>query len=416
MKTPSRPEFIIFYAWQSDRPASRTRYLIQEAAAEAATQINADATSEYSVRIDHDTLGVPGLCDIPATILEKIDSADGFLCDLTYVATTQAENDNDADDNFKVRYCSNPNVLFELGYAFRSMGFQRVICVMNENYGPAAKQIFDLAHRRFPFAYRMPDEGKSKSAIRTELASFIETAIRQMFPLGRRAEMATGDRVPEIRSQFEAQIRHGAFHGLIRRKGAIAIAVVPALGKKYESRELRKQNLPPPGKNGWNIEIRGRAVLSVASRDGEPNAIAAFHNDGCILVADTWVLDPAFHPVKNLIVPAPVTETTIIGSIVHYLGALRAIEAALPWTICVSLLEIKDYWLLASNSETGRKPYSENDIAADPLVVGSVSEVDSPRKIARLLRPVIDFTWREFGIDGSYNYTESGDYNSRLFL
>ena len=54
-------------------------------------QINADPSSPYNVRIDHDTLGVPGLCDIPATILDKIDSADGFLCDLTYVAATQPE-------------------------------------------------------------------------------------------------------------------------------------------------------------------------------------------------------------------------------------------------------------------------------------------------------------------------------------
>jgi hypothetical protein len=34
MPVPSRPEFVVFYAWQSDRPGNRNRYLIQEAAAE----------------------------------------------------------------------------------------------------------------------------------------------------------------------------------------------------------------------------------------------------------------------------------------------------------------------------------------------------------------------------------------------
>jgi hypothetical protein len=414
MTTLSRPEFVVFYAWQSDRPASRTRYLIQEAAAEAAMQINADPSSPYNVRIDHDTLGVPGLCDIPATILEKIDKADGFLCDLTYVATTQPEKDS--DDDFKERYCSNPNVLFELGYAFRSMGYQRLMCVMNENYGPAAKQIFDLAHRRFPFAYRMPNEGKPRSAVKAELATFLQTTIRQMFPLGRRADGLALDRVPEIRSRFESQARKGEFHGLVRRKGTIGIAVIPSRGKKYESHVLREQNLPPPGKNGWNTEVRGRAVLSVGTQDDERCAVTALHDDGLILGANSWVLDPAYHPEKELLVPAAAVESTIIAAVASYLKSLRVMEAALPWHICVSLLEIKDYWLLISDSETSRRPYPEVDIAPEPLVVRTVLDADSPLTVARLLRPAIDFIWREFGVDGSYNYTDAGDYTRRLFL
>ena len=171
--------------------------------------------------------------------------------------------------------------------------------------------------------------------VKADLTAFIQTAIRQIFPLGRTAEVAAADRMPELRSKFEAQIREGSFHGLIRRKSAIAIAVVPALGKKYESQDLRKQNVPPPGKNGWNTEIRGHSVLSVASQNNERCSIAAFHYYGVILAADTWVLDPAFHPEKEPIVPAPATESAIITAVASYLRALRAMEAPLPWQIWI---------------------------------------------------------------------------------
>jgi hypothetical protein len=147
----TKPDFVIFYAWQSDRPGSKNRYFIQEAASEAAVQLNTEPLCQYAIRIDQDTSGEPGLCDIPVTILKKIDLADAFLCDLTYIAESVAEED--AED-FEPRLCSNPNVLFEPGYAFRSMGPERVICVMNEAHGRVASQIFDLAHRRFPIAYQ----------------------------------------------------------------------------------------------------------------------------------------------------------------------------------------------------------------------------------------------------------------------
>ena len=217
MPTPSRPEFVIFYAWQSDRPGNGNRYLIQEAAVKAAETINADPASPYEVRIDQDTQGVPGLCDIPATILEKIDKADGFLCDLTYVATSAAENEDEED--FQPRYCSNPNVLFELGYAFRSMGFARLLCVMNERYGPVAEQIFDIAHRRYPFTYTYPAEDRTRTQVLTGLAAKIEEGIRALFPLGMRSESGAADRVQTIRTEFETRVRVTGFHGLVRRQG-----------------------------------------------------------------------------------------------------------------------------------------------------------------------------------------------------
>src|SRR5579872_5393227 len=84
-----RTQFTVFYAWQSDRPTNSHRRFIREALDKTADRINADRSCPFKVQIDQDTQGVPGLCDIPATILQKIGSADAFVADLTYIATSE---------------------------------------------------------------------------------------------------------------------------------------------------------------------------------------------------------------------------------------------------------------------------------------------------------------------------------------
>ncbi|MGA2257875.1 MAG: hypothetical protein ABSG53_24695 [Thermoguttaceae bacterium] len=414
MPTPSRPEFIVFYAWQSDRPGNQNRYLIQEAAAEAAAKITADPASPYDVCIDQDTQGVPGLCDIPATILEKIDRADSFLCDLTYVAVSTDETEDDED--FKPRYCSNPNVLFELGYAFRSMGSQRLLCVMNERYGPVAEQIFDIAHRRFPFTYRYPVEGMTRPKVRDDLAARIEEGIRALLPLGLRSESTTANRVHDIRTEFETCVKDGNFHGLVRRRGAVAIAIIPGAERQINWEELKKHRIHPPGSDGSNLEICGKAVLSFVSGKHGRFGLTELRSDGVILAADTSILDSEYNQDQYPFVPSTAAERAIITSVAAYLRALQALNAPLPWHICVSLLEIRGYCLLVSNYEASQRAYAGHHVIADPLIVRSLAEIETNQKIATFLRPIVDFIWREFGVDGSYNYTENGIYNNRLWL
>ena len=72
-------EFVVFYAWQSDRPERFNRYLIRFALNLAAKNISADPTVGIRVRIDADTEGVHGHCPVTETILKKIAVCDA-LC------------------------------------------------------------------------------------------------------------------------------------------------------------------------------------------------------------------------------------------------------------------------------------------------------------------------------------------------
>ncbi|MES2299948.1 MAG: hypothetical protein V4582_23115 [Pseudomonadota bacterium] len=97
--------------------------------------------------LDHDTLNVPGLAAITETIFDKINVASVFVADLTYVGKSHKET----------KMLPNPNVLIELGYAFKSLGLERIILVANSAYGAGPDNLpFDLRHRRAPIAFNLP--------------------------------------------------------------------------------------------------------------------------------------------------------------------------------------------------------------------------------------------------------------------
>jgi hypothetical protein len=167
-------DFGIFYAWQSDRAQKTHRYLIRDAAKEAVKQVGKDADVEDSPRLDHDTKDIPGTPEIAGTIFAKIQESGAFIADLTFIGAT------DFHDGDK-KLLPNPNVLLELGYAARSIGWDRIICVMNTAYGPVEEQIFDIRHRRWPICYRLEGENlEDIQKARHFLTAQFQNAIRMV--------------------------------------------------------------------------------------------------------------------------------------------------------------------------------------------------------------------------------------------
>lgn len=185
--------FTVFYCWQSDTNQNHNRHLIREALDAAADRISKDSKSPFRLAVHSDTENEPGLCNIPETILRRLREADAVVSDLTFVAQT-----NDAENP---KYCPNPNVLFELGYAFKAIGPERLICVLNETHGECAKQIFDLAHHRRPIEYKSPCEGQSRAKTIETLSAALEEALRVVIRLGRSGGVDGDD---EIRHQRQA--------------------------------------------------------------------------------------------------------------------------------------------------------------------------------------------------------------------
>ena len=160
----------IFYSWQSDLPSATNREFIEDALERAVRSIRADDSIQVEPRIDRDAQDIVGSPDISGTILEKIDKASIFVCDVSII-------NRDADDPRKM---PNPNVLFELGYAIKTMGSSRVILVQNIAFGGPDLLPFDLKMKRV-LSYDLAPQNE-KAQARAELQVALEQVIRMIIP------------------------------------------------------------------------------------------------------------------------------------------------------------------------------------------------------------------------------------------
>lgn len=157
----------IFYSWQSDLPNKDNRSFIENCIEKSIKKIKVGFEVGLTVALDRDTKKMVGTPDIAGTIFDKIAKADVFICDISII---------NGDD--QGRKCPNPNVLLELGYAVKTLGWDRIICFYNIKYGSIDNVPFDLSHRRI-FCYNS-DKANEKEEVSRALA----VAIKEMMSKG----------------------------------------------------------------------------------------------------------------------------------------------------------------------------------------------------------------------------------------
>ncbi|GAA6773399.1 hypothetical protein [Flavobacterium sp. CGRL2] len=137
----------IFYSWQSDSPNNKNRGFIEDCLEKAIKEIN-NENINLEVAVDRDTKGISGTPDIVRTVFSKIDLASIFIADISFI-----------NPNTDFRKCPNPNVLVELGYAAKVLGWEKIICIFNTEFGKVEDLPFDLRFRR-PLTYKFDSESK----------------------------------------------------------------------------------------------------------------------------------------------------------------------------------------------------------------------------------------------------------------
>ena len=164
----TNPTFTVFYSWQSDRPNPVNRGFIQDALERAAKAIKKDDSILVEPVIDRDVQGIPGSPDIALAVFDKITKAQVFVADVTITHDTVEHG----------RRGPNPNVLVELGYGIKALGWERVVLVMNTAFGAVELLPFDLrSHLVIPYELR---ESEPKPDVRKELVGKIEAKLREM--------------------------------------------------------------------------------------------------------------------------------------------------------------------------------------------------------------------------------------------
>ena len=133
----------IFYSWQSDLPYKTNRYFIEDSIKKSLREINKD--NRVIACIDRDTKDELGSPDIRNSIFQKISHSKFFVCDISL-------NESKTP---------NPNVLIELGYAVKTLGWSKILCLFNAQTGTIEELPFDINHNRVT-PYSPSSEGEKK--------------------------------------------------------------------------------------------------------------------------------------------------------------------------------------------------------------------------------------------------------------
>lgn len=159
----------IFYSWQSDCPTNLNRNFILNALGKSVRALKREQDTEIDEVIDRDTIGLSGSPDIGHSIFAKIDKASIFVCDVSII-----------NNHSKDRLTPNPNVLIELGYAAKAIGWQRIVLVMNKAFGGPEDLPFDLRLRR-TIVYELSSDAADKPTINTDLDNKLKSALKSIF-------------------------------------------------------------------------------------------------------------------------------------------------------------------------------------------------------------------------------------------
>ncbi len=401
----------IFYAWQSDRPGKVNRHLIRTAAADACDRITQDQSNPWRVLLDSDTQGVAGMCDIPNTILEKIQKCDIFLADLTLVGSA-------AGDTSKL--FPNPNVVFELGYAARLFGFEALIGVVNEAYGKVEGQVFDIK-RRASLRYTAEETAGAQGRERVceQLSKTLEEVIRTtienvVVPRRAEAEKSQDERAAQLQIAFAEKALAGEFHGY-----DLVPAVLTSIQFRWPPQltyDSTFQVIESAGVNprpdGDTIVWPGRFSLTELSMAG--HLLHAHGGD-----YESMKRRVAFN-IKDAVASddcRALLEQSLQRNIVHDIHQQCQLLARLgitpPWRIGVSLVGIKGFRLLAPSHEPSPRTFEGDSLYLPPVTVMTAAEVADPRSTGNTLREPLNFLCRNFGWPYNLCFSEAGEWNLR---
>lgn len=163
-------DYNVFYSWQSDLPNATNRGFIESCLKSAIKELKESDNFHVELNLDRDTKDELGTPDIVNTIFSKIERSKIFVADISIINSESSS-----------RKTPNPNVLIELGFASKVLGWERVICLFNTDYGNYIDLPFDLKFRR-PLTYSL--KGKEKSKVKDNLKKVIKDTIQELYTKG----------------------------------------------------------------------------------------------------------------------------------------------------------------------------------------------------------------------------------------
>ncbi len=399
---------MIFYSWQSDLPNSTNRGFIQQVLECAAKEIRADDSIAVEPVIDRDTAGVPGSPDIAATILEKIDKCDVFACDVSII-----------NPGTGARPTPNPNVLIELGYALKRIGWSRVIMILNTEFGNLEALPFDLRMKRV-LTYSAREDEENRATERKKLQKKLTVAVKEIF---RHAEK-TEENSPEVATlpteddySWRDRMRQNAMEeysrsGFTAYVEAFAVLSYPRIARA-QPELLEAAEACRIRTFGWPIGVMGRNAEHMRPKpinDGIINSVIC-EGKSC----DFWAIkqDGSFYLLKTLWEDTQADKQLFFNTRIHrtaemilyLIGLYRNLGVSEKSTLTFQLRHagLQGRHISATSTRNlfgSYGPSTESEVESE-IVAGLATLEDSvSQRVSELLNPVfIVFDFFKVGQD-----------------
>lgn len=204
------------------------------------------------------------------------------------------------------------------------------------------------------------------------------------------------------------ELEKGRFANNILDGAKLVLHLIPLEsigGSQFEIKDLKRPaELQPFYATGWDYTVNKDGYNTFAKWPNyeTSHSYVQFFRNGIIESVDMGMLQA--HNDKKFI-PFIKFENDIINFVSqHYFNALKAINIKLPIAICISLLDIKDYFI--SGDPRFPREYIKENLLTLPVVIVNTWETD----IRKGLKSAFDYLWNHCGFEGSLNYDENGNW------
>ena len=218
----------IFYSWQSDLPDETNKIVIRDILQKAKNTIETE--KKINLIIDEALRDKAGSPNIALTILEKIDNANIFVCDISTINTTE--------DN-KYRKVPNPNVMYELGYAVSKLGWEKIILILNEEYGTINDVPFDIRQHAITSYTLSSSQIENKKSIVGNKAKELEKKINLILNAKPKTQVDDSQKIVkqrdiEIIKKIMAQVPYSLIREQIRYAPKQILVDLPVFFEDFE--------------------------------------------------------------------------------------------------------------------------------------------------------------------------------------
>ena len=248
-------------------------------------------------------------------------------------------------------------------------------------------------------------------------SSDVETFFRSSGPSTRKEE------VEDINDIYCAALKSKKYFKGVEGKGICALTVIP----EVSSIKLDMSALPsnfnilfrPLYCSGWGSEITGRSRFTYGrgTDDKVPYAVTEVTDMGEVKAYNSFMLENRHWDMQlpeqcSGYIPSIAYERELVAAFHLYLTSLKELGVSGPFFCHVALLNIRGYVMYTDPMlmVSGGRIFQQDDIRPGLCHIPNEKGYATIKDMAKSLRPIFDFIWREFGYERSYNFSESGEW------